>query len=70
MFMILKRILSQLSTCIGFCHVCLYVCRWVCIHIYFFFSLGWIPSKVEGDMNLLKEAHDYQIAFQRKDTYL
>lgn len=51
----------------------MYVCMCVDGYVYiytFFFSLGWIPSKVEGDMNLLKEAHDYQIAFQRKDTYL
>lgn len=30
-----------------------------------FFSLGWIPSKVEGDISTSKEVHDYQIAFQK-----
>ena len=50
----LKRLLPQISMCIGFCH------------IYMFFSLEWSPSKVEGDISILKEVHDCQIAFPKK----
>lgn len=35
-----------------------------------FFSLGWSPSKVEGDINILKEVHDCQIAFPKNCTNL
>ena len=34
------------------------------------FSLGWSPSKVEGDISTSKEVHDCQIAFQKNCTSL